>query len=510
MKMYNMDKTKDYLVYGAGGNGIRVAKRIKELNLNLLAILDKRAEHIENKLGLPIWKIDKLKDINFKQNIIIFVTVKNVFEHDFIVKDLYELGFENIIYVPRKILDGKKNKELEYVYDLHKEIVEENNFNFKYNIPSVRYEYFDFFRNRLWVKNVSENEKLVLLPIILISNYLDESKYGGFPMISFFPILELYMLLSSKYSSISKSDTVENFLEYSSEWVKKNDLFFSNELKENMITSRVKIFNEMSNEYQLNKNHFLNNAPRVKNYKNMNFNLISSGRNRVAFQIAMGEKFIPVIISDEEYIKWMNIDVKNKIIKFLEKNKNFNFFTTIPHPELINCLTFTTEYTISVISYISIKILKMIIKENYEDGKTIINYVKKVSIMANVKDNGTVSRFFSSLGFNVFRKKIDCEIENECIKLLDELLYSQKENIEYINKFKKVDISIIDNLNSEQDIISCINNTNNVIYLIIYGENNINEYCDVIKEKLKIIKVFESIWDGIGVYFYEIIKVNII
>ena len=71
---------KKLILYGASSIGRLAKQTVEELGYNVVGFIDKRADEISSYMGLPVWK---LEDVPTEcKDAAIFVSVKNVFEHE--------------------------------------------------------------------------------------------------------------------------------------------------------------------------------------------------------------------------------------------------------------------------------------------------------------------------------------------------------------------------------------------------------------------------------------------
>lgn len=118
-------KNAKILIYGAGGTGVNV-KRLLEKECIVLGFLDKRAGQIIRMDGLEVYDFSGIR----KQflDCIVIVTVKNVFVHDEIVRDLLDVGFRWIIYKPGNILRNCANEKEKRIDVIFEAIVEKSKY----------------------------------------------------------------------------------------------------------------------------------------------------------------------------------------------------------------------------------------------------------------------------------------------------------------------------------------------------------------------------------------------
>ena len=123
-----LDKEKEYLVYGVGGNGLLISQRLEELGYQLKGFIDKRADSLGTVRDKPVWNLDTLEDLKAEADrIIIIISIKNVFGHSDIADELARRGFRQCIYKPMPVLKGYSDEKLEEISKAHDALFIEGN-----------------------------------------------------------------------------------------------------------------------------------------------------------------------------------------------------------------------------------------------------------------------------------------------------------------------------------------------------------------------------------------------
>lgn len=92
-------KNKKVILYGAGIDGIKVLTELEKYQVDVIAFLDVRANHIKNIKGIPVVEPDfNIVAENEKSDVPVILTVKPFKpRNEAIIKTLFELGYKNII-----------------------------------------------------------------------------------------------------------------------------------------------------------------------------------------------------------------------------------------------------------------------------------------------------------------------------------------------------------------------------------------------------------------------------
>ncbi len=113
------------ILYGASSIGHLMFEKLSSAGYKIAGFIDKRAEEIKEYMGVPVWTVSSVpKEIKAGDDTVVFVAVKNVFEHQTIAALLTENGFHNIIYKPYNSIinnssdyDRKMSAVYEQVFD---------------------------------------------------------------------------------------------------------------------------------------------------------------------------------------------------------------------------------------------------------------------------------------------------------------------------------------------------------------------------------------------------------
>lgn len=519
MKYFTLDKDKQYILYGAGGGAQRITKILSRNEYNLVGYIDKRAKHLVNIEGKPVWTMEIIKDLNIdKNNVVIIITTKNVFEHQEIVLYLSEMGFINTIYKPNKILQGSSDQHVEKISKAHDAFLIELDLPSERDIPCTEQGInIDLVDKFLIDFNEEKEEVTAWMPIELIFNYKQFEDYYDLNMASFFPMIDLYSALLGN-PKISIQEGLEGYVDYTSEWVKRSNLIMTPDFKESFISSRIKVFGEMQKLSDIDGDFFIRNAPSVDSENGIHFNLVSSGRNRVSFLIAKQNKYVPVKIKNETYQQWLNHNALSQVIEFMNENRVIKVFSPIPHPKLVNIPVIAVDYIRLFVTEVGSRITRELYKKSkYQDeelrlvdvGKRQIEK-EKMSMLCAIHDDGTISRFLASMGYMTFRFNTE-ENEKKYILLLDKLLYAENQYINNdftIAEAKEYYCCILDNQRTEEELVQLFECIYDRAYVLIYNQETINMESWREYGFDEVNFMFSTIWDSNYVSAIELIRNN--
>lgn len=435
-EVFKIDKNSKILIYGAVANGQKICNAFKGEGYNIVGFIDKRACEIKQVFGLPIWTLENIP--KFKE-VVVIITIKNVFEHCKIVRDLIDKGIHNIIYCPKvskSIYDNESIKKMSSIYnkiinlkdEVNKKEITQLNLNF---IPKTKeitlYEFKDY-----GLINKIENDMLIAyIPVEMIytAQKIDEFDYNWEEKnILTLPHISLFEYFDGK-NSLYKNQ----YMDFCIYTAKLNNINITEMWKENIIKSRHIVYTEMCKSLEMDNEFFINNAQVAvwnREYKYFNLN---GGRHRVSFLCEKNYEVVPLKINAKYYNTYLNYEKLNNVINFIIKNKIDLVNTPIPHPYFYRFPARKTRYLNLIINTITRFISRNMLKEF---GK--IEF-KNLSFLHIGYDDGALKRHFSKMGCDVIGYGECGEFES----LLNNLFYVDNINYLHYDELKSYDIVYI-------------------------------------------------------------------
>ncbi len=452
-----LDKEKEYLIYGAGGNGLKLINIFKEKGYKLKGFIDKRASTLGAVRGEKVWDVDTLKELLPEaDDIVIILTTKNVFEHTDIAYGLAMMGFDQCIYKPLPVLKGYSDEKLEKISMVHDIFMVNIDFPKEQMLSKVNLNYKMYYKDRLMASQNSEEEVIAWMPLELIFNYKKADVYEDISMAVFFPLANLYRMFLGNITGKEKN-VLNDFYRYASEWAYKNQVEVTEELKASWIESRWEAFANMQEISDYDFKFFIRNAPQVEAGDKGKFYMVKSGRNRVVFLAAKGYRHIPVKLKSDDYEHWLNKEIFLLVQDYMEKEHIAKTVAPIPHPYFKDMKAENVDYyrlvLFPIVEYLTHNMFSQA-QENVNGynitSREILKRVKeKFSILCDLKDEGACSRYLNACGFNVSR--IERE-DNEFTILLDKLFY-QNVNETDDQGFENYNVMILDHSFQRQELI---------------------------------------------------------
>ena len=408
---YTFKKESKVALYGAATIGHILNQRLQKQGIDIIGFIDKRAEELVAFDGKPVYAIDNPKIP--RDDVIIIIAVKNVFEHSRIAEILHQAGYSKIIYRPYNVLDGGGAADERRLYDVYTLLTEgEGDQDFIEGIPTYAVE-----------KPVLKNEAIIYqdkewnfvrLPFTIL--HTDRARDGMSLPISF-----LWPHVSfARYALSMPKGSAEELLGYCMAAGKEIAQIEPTEAwKENVIRSQSEVFLRMNYMYNLHPDFFIQNAPVVKwNEERKLFNL-NSGKHRAVFQYVKGLDYIPVKMSRQDYDQWTQrydqlnrSNAKNngaceELDRLLKNERGI----PVELPELYGRSCLGGQKWFTVVRKLSDVIAGKHYKKIQKEG------ISSWRITVDMEDDGFVSRFLQRCGFEVERKK---ETKNSV--LLDKIL----------------------------------------------------------------------------------------
>lgn len=486
-KVFNLDK-QSIIIYGAAAIGLIVYDICKELNLPVAGFIDKRGDEIHEIQGVKVYNIDSAEIDAIDRQCIIFIAVKNVFEHDNIARKLIEKGFVNIIYRPSTVIKGAGNKDekrLNEVYDkfMQKEFICDD-------IPKSfsvhEYEYRDYATIK---KLGNGQERVAYIPVEYL--FTDKKKAGKWswvdiPVMSLIPHVAFF-----KWMDNQPGFSYDMYLDFCIDSTKiKGQIKVTDRWKENVIKNRADVYANMNQSLERDFDFFIRNAPNAKWNTNGYFNLVS-GKHRAAFWLAKGRHYIPLRISNTDFQMWINEFKVDKIIHCLRERGIVSVNAPIEHPYFYDIQCQNRDFYFHLLCDFVFEVAL----DQYKE-KRYIKLEELSPVFVSLNDDGYISRTLQ-------RYAIPVEVHNKSkvSVILEDLIV---ENFE-VSTSQKYSWALIE-FNYGDDKLDFIHIlTRNISHIIcLVSPEYIDEFEQDINIQFAIVKRREALKDGSRVFVYMI------
>ena len=483
MEKYKI-RDKRILIYGAGSIGKVVSGIFHKAGIDIDSYVDQRAGIIKENDNKRVLHMDEVKEkIQEKDDYVIIITIRNVFEHSSLAKQFYREGFKNIIYKPITILRGNSNDIQNSINDAYEQITA------KFVIPKGEiacYEKEEMGICDFGLYEESEDEVLVKMPAELLFSNTNPKAFiwSCQNFYSNYIAVDLYEAFCNA-SNGSVEEVLKRYIErFALPGAKVMGVNTDGTWKELLIDSRQKVYYEMEYKLWMDYSFFIQNCVKVGCRKGKGFELVSSGKNRVSFLIAKGFRYIPVKMKKSDYQSYLNMEVVEKVIFYLNQI-NDKIFAPIPHPYFYKIPVAAPDYAAECVKPIA----RFLSEQIYLENKKFNFDRHQLAICIN--DEGYMSRYFSMLGYDVARVVTD---NQKLCELIDNIFYFKPSEFNRLDKNHYC--SIVSDEMQKSIVEEYINNTDRFLILISSARVIEKMHLDYNPNFRFKRKIFEAVWNG--------------
>lgn len=393
---YIIEKTDRFILYGAAALGKVFLDILTGAGYSVMGFMDKRCEEISEAHGLPVWNMEKAEKA---QDIIILISIKNVFEHQGIADRLFEQGYKKIIFLPQSCIKGEESN-LQNIYDTYNYILSykgkaSEGLNLQRELPLLQ-EKMQLRFNNTGIINRKDDYVVVNMPIVNLFTAQKKENFN-YPwaeqsILSLIPHTALYHYLWG-----GESDKTQYYIDFCSYGAIGSGVEMTEGWKKNLISNRLVVLDEMKKSLETDYDFFTRNAPKaVWNQEKRYFNL-NEGRHRAALFVYEERYTMPVRIKAEEYGEFYNGP------EVLHAQQYFNSLgagevlpVPISHPAFADVKCNRPQYY----SFVMKTIMEFL--SEYLLGKNGTISFGSLSAGLLLNDCGELKRLLSKAGCNVF------------------------------------------------------------------------------------------------------------
>lgn len=471
-------KDKKIILYATGGLSCKVEKLFKENGREIEVYIDRRAKDIQFFHDKKVFSINEAEEsLQEKDEYVVIITTKNVFEHSKIATELRRKGFINIIYKDYGVLQGRKEKAIVSIDNAFENILNQNCIP-ENEIETIEDSTLNLICDEAYIREENGMTYAYIPANMIFTNCIDNWIWSRVNFKTAFFIIDMY-----KEFELGRSQIREVSRKYIHEFAEKGAEFLNlntnGEWKNYVISGRMEVFREMNDLFCRTPEFFVENCPAVSGNANNGFELISSGKNRVAFLMAKGYKYIPLRISKEEYSEFTNGVTAKKIEAYIKRENIAEFKVPVLHP-------FFYKYASKAPDYYELWLERVGKDITYKQFNAKENFdLSGQSIRIECRDNGAAERYFAMLGLQVFN-----EVEkDELTLLLDELFYYQDKKGKDVLCY---DYSVI---YDEDNIKPILERTMKTCYLAGESIKMENMIVDLDMKVYNVEEIFVTFWD---------------
>jgi hypothetical protein len=493
---FEIYKDTPVVIYGAAAAGLRGYYSLKTLNkYNVVGFFDKRADEISAQCGLPVWSPGAELPYK-KEDLLVIICVKNVFEHEKIANLLIENGYKNLIFMPLQSLNHKAATDYAAINRNYQQIFNDADPEMQYEMEPVppldgiaQYYYQDYAVLKRTEKTVIVNSPLAAIFVQVAESFdMLQNKALLCNALALVPHIDLFRFFNGN------GETTATYLDFCLAGAINLEMMYgggegkiavTDSWRKNIIHNRRMVFDAMNGDMEINYSFFIDHAP-VCLLKDDHYLLMKSAKHRAAYFIIKGRAYMPVEISKKDYTMLLNMDTLSELETFLRKNRISELNAPIQHPYMY-------KYPCRMWNYHELFVHKTIyhIARIFSEASDIA----KIIVEDSLPDGGALSRCLARIGFHVNRICADDKDKALCM-LLDRLFYVT--NSEYKNELEGTAIVCCSEV--DLDRLTSFDNTR---VLFILSEDGKEPVVSGFERKELL---FRTIWDGNEVAGYMLEK----
>ncbi len=413
-------KHRTIAIYGGNENGIHYYRKLVAEGYYIQCFIDKNAKEtngmlVIDKKKIPIYEPEKVFELDL--GTIIFIAVRNAVEQTNIAKQLFEKNFENIIFYP---------------------LIKENKHNAKF-LNMLKAFYKEFIAGKIRENAVLPKQKLLWETnpfwdhAIIEQNNKYVVAWVPISIIHYYTITQMEELINIYGITVGTEEKNFDKSIYQLKWL--NDLFdfficgqgnldyywevervASNYIKRQSNKENQLWFSDRQNCVEIlmtgmniEKDFMVKSAIPVQWNKRGYFNICDGG-HRLAFFNCMNISMVPTIISLDEYTKWINSDVLNDFLRYIQEMNIRIFDAPIPHPWFYGCEVIEEKFGKTILKCV----LERLIEFDLYD---------KFSVLDTNPKEGYYLQHFARISTDVIRGIVSDKNQYDLLLYVNRLFY---------------------------------------------------------------------------------------
>lgn len=307
-------KDLQIILYGVNSYSEKLYESLTDAGYTVIAYFDRRCEELNGKCPVPVYGLEKhpFADLD-KTNICIIIMLQNAVQHDGIATELLRQGFHKVLFAPMKSrLEQKAALTFRYQYN----ILLSGRFQMLREIPLLEGSILQSEIDA--VHAIIQDEKtfkIIWCPAELVytnSARLSEiPRYASIPLYSLVPYVHMF-----EYLQGYGADPGQYLDEYG-----VNSCKYTNTLSDvAVVLQRSELLSIYKDALNKGMDFFISSAPPAEfSAESGVFNLLD-GHHRCLFLVMQEFRYIPIRVSQSDYIKWAYACKDTELKSYLDKD----------------------------------------------------------------------------------------------------------------------------------------------------------------------------------------------
>lgn len=395
MESYQISQKK-VLFYGAGTIANHLFHHLSGLDNCFYGFIDLRGDSLKEKNGFPVFTLEQCKEFSQKEDFVILITTRNIFEHSKIAHSFYDIGFRNLVFKHFLHLKGETNQIIEGIFQAHSVIHQDLKIPTE-KIPVYSEKYTPQLKLSGIIDENQEKIKLYVPSSLLFTNgpvdYLPEMAVAHCHLASCYLAVDLYKVLGN--STPASQEIIRLYIdEIGKLGAELNGTDTSGDWEALILQARLDVYQQMNQSLAMDPDFFTRFPTTIAYNDKGQLSLVASGKNRVSFLIAKGLDYVPVFMEKSQFNRFLNENSLKLVEEMMRKQRIECFFSKILHPYFYDFPAIVPQYHQSFLNPLAHILGRNLIKE------TGFYRFSQLSFLTNLDDNGEASRFFAMLGGN--------------------------------------------------------------------------------------------------------------
>ena len=336
--MFDINKKTPVILYGYSTRGIPVYKQMKAAGYDVKGFFDRNAEKLRDQGREDIWTVEEYGAGN-KEAIIVVICFENAIEQNNVARFLHETGYRKIVYLPmgmeyqqsaamrmREIYNFLLEERYEFLNEIPEyeelcvecntwDIVKKDKGRYTVRMP-IEYVYTDNIIRIPYAEEKQKNREF----INFIHEFMDIPLYRN----------HMYLSLYRYFSGQGELD--EGYFRFQDLEGRGEDFAM---YRGRLLKDRYQLYCIFEQEFNRGDAFFVDSAPRAVWNEKGYFNL-TDGHHRSAFLYTMGYSYLPIVVTEEDYIKY-NGFIKDTEWKTIHMNECRKYLVKIM-PKIFDAL----------------------------------------------------------------------------------------------------------------------------------------------------------------------------